>query len=176
MKKNIDILTINDLYKQDQDGFLPILMEIYNPDIKWENSEFEQEDCYLRLISNDAKVIYKNKVWLPCAFNFTPPETDGKKIGSSSVTISAIDARIKYLLRTIRIACDVNIVAMYGKVNKDNSDKFVYKFVPLDALSFKMESATANNTTATFNLVFKNSLQQNVPYDVATPDRAKGAV
>ena len=177
MKKNIDVVTISDLWKKDNDGYMPVLMEIYNPDIKWESSSYEQDDCYLRLIANDSKVIYKGKTWLPCAFTFSPPETDGQKVGTASVTISALDARVRFLLRTIRISCDVRIVAMFAKMEKDDSSgKFVYKFAPLDSFDFEMQQATATNTTATFSLTFKSSLQQNVPFDLATSDRVPGVV
>lgn len=175
MKKNIDVITMNELWKADKDSFLPILLEIYNPDIKWENESYGQDNCYLRLIANDAKVIYKNKVWLPCGFQFTPPDTDGQKVGNASISISAIDARVRFLLRTIRTSCDVNITAMFAKVDLEDTGKFIYKFMPLDNLSFEMEGASSTNTTATFNLSFKSSLQKNVPYDVATADRVPGA-
>lgn len=176
MKKNIDIVTMSELWKADRDSFLPVLMEIYNPDIKWESNEYEQDDCYLRLTANDSKLVYKGKTWLPCAFTFVPPETDGQKIGSASVSISALDARVKFLLRTIRVSCKAKIVAMFAKVEKDDdSGKFLYKFIPLDTMEFEMKQATATNTTANFSLTFKSSLQQNVPYDMATADRVPGA-
>lgn len=176
MKKNIDVVTMSELWKSDRDSFLPVLMEVYNPDIKWESKEYEQDDCYLRLTANDSKLIYKGKTWLPCAFNFSPPETDGQKIGAASVTISALDARVKFLLRTIRVSCTAKIVAMFAKIEKDNnSGKFQYKFIPLDSMEFKMNQATVSNTTATFSLTYKSPLQQNVPYDVATTDRVPGA-
>lgn len=176
MKKNIDVVTMSELWKADKDSFLPVLMEIYNPDIKWESNEYEQENCYLRLTANDSKLVYKGKTWLPCAFNFTPPETDGQKVGTASVSISALDARVKFLLRTIRVSCKAKIVAMFAKTEKDDSSgKFFYKFIPLDAVEFEMKQATASNTTANFSLTFKSPLQQNVPYDVATADRVPGA-
>ncbi len=175
MKKNIDVLTMQDLWKEDRDSFLPILLEIYNPDIKWDSDEYEQEDCYLRVCSNDCKLKYKGKIWQPCAFNFTPPETDGQKIGSASISITALDARVKYLLRTIRVACTARIVAMFAKEEKDDSSgKFIYKFIPLDTMEFEMSNATLSNTTATFSLSFKSYLQQNVPFDLASADRVSG--
>ena len=39
----LDVITINDLWQKDIDGFLPILMDIYNPDIVWTQ---EEKDAY----------------------------------------------------------------------------------------------------------------------------------
>ena len=78
----VDVVTMQELWKQDIDGYLPILMEIYNPDISWTQEEQEaygQDNSYLRLIADESKVIYKGKTYLPCAFDFAPSEIDGKK-------------------------------------------------------------------------------------------------
>lgn len=171
----LDVLTLTELWKQDVDGYLPILMEIYNPDIVWSAEEiaaYEQEACYLRLIADESKVIYKNKTYLPCAFEFTSPEIDGKKVGSASISITALDSRVRKLLRTIQIPSDVKIVCMFAKIQKDgNTGKYVYKFTELNSTPFKMSTASSNKTTATFNLAFSKNLAQSIPYDVATPDR-----
>lgn len=171
----VDVVTLTELWKQDVDGYLPILMEIYNPDIVWSAEEIEaygQENCYIRLIADESKVKYKGKTYLPCAFDFNSPEVDGKKVGSASISISALDSRVKKLLRIIKIPSDVRIVSLFAKTEKDNATgKFIYKFAELNSTPFKMSSASSNKTTATFNLTFGKNLSQSVPYDVATPDR-----
>ena len=171
----IDVITMSELWKEDIDGYLPILMEVYNPDIKWTQEEkdtYNQEDSYLRLIADESRVVYKGKTYLPCSFEFTPPEIDGKKVGSASVSISALDSRVKMLLRTIKIPSDVRIVSLFAKTEKDNqSGKYIYQFAELQSTPFKMASASSTKTTATFNLSFSKNLTQTVPYDVATPDR-----
>ena len=176
MNKNLDVDVLKDFYKQTSDFNLPVLLEIYNPDIKWDSDEYEQEDCYLRVISSDCKVKYKNKTWLPCAFVFTPPDSDGQKIGSSQISINAVDARVKFLLRMIRTASEASIIAMFEKIEKTDSNGFIYKYIPLKDLNFTMDSASLSGTTATFNLTFKSPLQQNIPFDIATQDRVRGAV
>lgn len=170
MNKNIDIITINDLWKEDSDGAMPILLEVYNPDIIWDSDEYQQDNCYLRLIADENKVKYKGHTWLPSVFEFTPPDTDGTKIGSASITISAIDARVKYLLRIIDKPCKVKIEATFAKMEKTTGG-FTYKFVPIRCNEFVMTSASSTDTSATFNLTYKTSLEQSVPYDVATQDR-----
>ena len=174
----VDVVTLQELWKQDIDGYLPILMEIYNPDISWtqeEQQSYGQDNSYLRLIADESKVIYKGKTYLPCAFDFTPPEIDGKKVGAASISISALDSRIKKLLRTIEIPSEVRIVSLFAKTQKDGTTgAFIYKFAELDSTPFKMATSSSNKTTATFNLTFGKNLGQNVPYDVATPDRVPG--
>lgn len=171
MPRNINLLTAQELFSQDTDGYLPVLLEVHNPDIKWENG-YEQENGYLRLISDVNKVKYKGKTWLPCAFDYTPPEKDGAKIGNASITISAIDARVRILLRTIRLKSEISIVAVFAKVKRDEiSENISYKFVPLENVKFSMKSATSNSSSATFTLEVDSSLKQSIPYDIATQDR-----
>ena len=174
----LDVITMNDLWKQDVDGYLPILMSIYNPDIVWTQEEkdaYGQEDSYIRLISDVNKVVYKSKTYMPCNFDYTPPELDGKKVGSASLSISALDSRVKKLLRTIKLPSEVTVVSMFTKVSKDDSTgQFIYKFVELNSKPFTMSSAGSNKTTATFNLTFSKDMTRAIPFDVATVDRTPG--
>lgn len=174
----MDVITMTELWKQDIDGYLPVMMEIYNPDIKWtteEQESYEQENSYIRLIADESRVRYKGKTYLPCSFDFTPPEIDGKKIGTASISISALDVRIRKLLRTIQIPSEVRIISLFSKTEKDGTTgAFIYKFTELDSTPFKMSSASSNKTTASFNLQFGKNMTQNIPYDIATPDRVPG--
>jgi len=174
----LDVVTMNDLWKQNVDGYLPILMEIYNPDIVWTQEEkdaYGQEDSYIRLISDVNKVVYKGKTYMPCSFDYTAPELDGKKVGTASLSITALDSRVKKLLRIIKLPSEVNIVSMFAKMNKDdNTGQFIYKFVELSSKPFIMNSASSNKTTATFNLVFSKDMTRAIPFDVATVDRTPG--
>lgn len=174
----IDVMTMQELWNKDTDGYLPILLEIYNPDIAWSEEEKEvygQENCYLRVIADENKVKYKGYTWLPCAFDYTPPESDGKKIGVASISISALDSRVRKLLRTIRLPSKAKVVAMFAKQTKEDNGHFIYKFKELNTMSFDMNNATSDKAKATFNLVFSNVLSQNVPYDIATQDRTPSA-
>lgn len=174
----IDVVTMTDLWKEDVNGYLPVLIEIYNPDISWtqeERSTYGQDNSYIRLIADDSKVIYKNKTYLPCAFEYTPPEIDGKKVGAASISISALDSRVKKVLRSIRLPSEFNIVSMFAKVEKDGSTgNYIYRFAQMNSKPFIMNSAGSNKTTATFNLVFNKTMNQNIPFDVATADRTPG--
>lgn len=174
---NINVLTMQDLSMENVDGFFPILIDIYNPDISWSNDEtniFKQENSHIRLICDDQKVIYNNKVYIPCSFSFQPPETDGGKIGNATISITALDYRIRKVLRSIGVVSELNIISAFKKVEKENTGKFVYKFVPIKSAKFSMSSATVNRTTATFTLTFDRSLSQSVPYDLATQERVLG--
>ena len=172
----LDVITINDLWQNNVDGWLPILMDIYNPDITWTDEEkaaYGQEDSYIRVIADENQVIYKGKTYIPCAFNYTPPEMDGKKVGTASISITALDSRIKRVLRTIKIPSEVTVVSMFAKVSRDSGSP-IYKYKELNSKPFLMSSASSNKTTATFNLTFGNNFGQNVPYDMATQDRVPG--
>lgn len=181
---HIDVITQEDLWKENIDGYFPFLLDIYNPDIKWtdeEKSAYGQDDCYLRLICDECRVKYNGKTYLPCAFNFSMPETDGQKIGNATLSISALDYRVRLMLSLIRIPCEVSVVAMFAKSKKakivdgqeviDENAKMIFTYKKLESFTFKMETAESNKTTAKFTLMARNSLQGDIPYDIATPDR-----
>ena len=74
---HIDVVTQEDLWKQNIDGYFPFLLDIYNPDIKWteeEKTAYGQKNCHLRLICDECRVVYNGEIYLPCSFSFTPPE------------------------------------------------------------------------------------------------------
>jgi len=172
----LDVITINDLWQKHIDGYLPVLMEIYNPDIIWtqeEKTAYGQEDSYLRVIADDNRVVYKSKTYLPCAFTYSPPELDGKKIGTASISISALDSRVKKMLRTISLPSEATIVSMFAKATRENGN-VIYKYREISSKPFRMNTANSTKATATFNLSFGKNLIQNVPYDIATQDRVPG--
>lgn len=164
-EKNLQTVAMEEIWRSQSDGYLPALLEIYNPDIKWDDDSLGQDNCYFRIISDTNAVTYRGKRYLPCKFEFTMPEENGQKIGNASISISAIDTRVTQILRSIDMPCEVTISAYFAK--KDN----VIKFFPLDSLKTSLPSATYNRTVATFNLVFKDVMQLNIPADVATSDR-----
>lgn len=168
-EKKIEVAALEELWKQNTNGHLPVLLEIFNPDLKWNDNSYEQENMYLRVIDDSNPVVYKGKRYLPCCFSYTPPEEDGKTIGQSSISISALDSRIVQMLRSIELPCEVTVMAMFAKRQNENGNT-TYKFIPLDNLKTKMLSASYNATTAQFNLTFKDVLKLNVPRDVATKD------
>lgn len=168
--KPIQTVAMEEIWKQNSDGHLPILLEVFNPDIKWNDSSLEQDNMYLRLINDSNPVVYKEKKYIPAVFDFTPPEENGKNIGQASIVLSAIDSRVVQLLRSIDLQCKVTVVAMFAKKEEQNN-KIIYKFLPLDNLTTQMPSASYNKLTAQLNLIFKDVLKLNVPRDKATQNQ-----
>ncbi len=169
-EKNIQTVALEEIWKQNIDGHVPVLLEIFNPDIKWNDGSLEQEDMYLRVINDSNPVIYKGKKYLPASFEFTPPEEDGKTIGQASITLSTIDSRVVQMLRSIELQCDVMVMAAFAKGTNSKGDKICY-FYPIEKLKGRIPSASYNRTTATLNIVYKDVLKLNVPRDVATKDK-----
>ena len=165
--KNIQTVAMEEIWKQNTDGHVPVLLEIYNPDIKWDDGSLEQENMYLRVIDDSNPVIYKGNRFLPACFSFTPPEEDGKTVGQASITLSSIDSRVVQMLRSIELQCEITVVAAFAKMATE-SGKTIMKFYPLDNFKAKMPSATYNRTTAQLSLVYKDVLKLNVPRDMAT--------
>lgn len=174
MTKTIQTVAMEEIWKDNVDGHIPVLMEIFNPDIKWEDGSLEQENMYLRVIDDSNPVIYRGKKFLPCKFTYTSPEENGKQIGQASITISAIDSRVTQLLRSVEVECEITVVAAYAKrtvIQEGGKEITTYKFLPLDELKAKMASASYNRITAQLNLSYKDVLKLNVPRNIATKDK-----
>ena len=164
-EKKIQTIALEEIWKQNSDGYLPVLVEIYNPDIVWDDNSLEQENMYLRVVNDTNNIVYKGKKYLAASFTYKPPEEDGKKISDASITISTIDTRVIQFIRSIELPSEVTIIAAFAK------NDTTYMFYPLDKLKATLPSATYNQTTASFNLVFKNAMTLNVPRDVATKNQ-----
>lgn len=165
--KNIQTVAMEEIWKQNTNGYIPVLLEIYNPDIKWEDDSLEQENMYLRVINDSNPVVYKGKKYIPARFEFTPPEEDGKTVGNASIQLSAIDTRVVQLLRSIELQCDMTVMAFFAKV-QSSSGSIVYKFLPLENFHAKLNSSSYSRVSAQLQLSFKDVLRLNVPRDTAT--------
>lgn len=169
-EKNIQTVAMEELWKQNTDGHIPVLLEIFNPDIKWNDGSLEQENMYLRVIDDSNPVVFRGKKYIPARFDFTPPEENGKTIGQASITLSAIDTRVVQMLRSIELQCEVTVMAMFAK-RVTQQGNITYQFVPLDNLKSKMPSASYDRITARLNLNYKDVLKLNVPRDKATKNQ-----
>lgn len=165
IKKQIQTVAMDEIYKRNSDGYIPVLLDIYNPDIKWNDNSLEQDDMHLRVVADSNNVKYKGKRYLACKFEFKPPEQDGTKVGSASITLSALDTRVTQMLRMIDLVCEVDVVTAFAKNGSQ------YKFIPLDEYKMQMKSSTYSRTTANLVLSPDDVWSLNVPRDVATKDR-----
>lgn len=163
--KNIETEALEEILKSHSEGHLPILMDIYNPDIVWGDNSLEQENMHLRVINDSNKVRYKGKIYIPCSFDFKAPEEDGKTMGNASINISAIDSRIVQLLRSIDLICEVTVIASFAKSGT------VYQFYELAEYKFKMKNASYTRTSASLTLQSDDVWSLSVPRDTATKDR-----
>lgn len=160
----IQTAAMEELWQSHIDGYFPILLEVYNPDIKWDDNSTGQENMYLRLINDSNSVKYGGKMYLASAFTYTPPEKNGQKVGDASITISVLDSRVMQMLRSVDVPCEVTVVAGFVKNGS------TYKFVPLDKLKAVILSATYDRATAKLSLTYKDVMSLNIPKDTATQD------
>ena len=163
-EQNIQTVTMEEIWKQNTDGHIPVLLEIYNPDIRWGDNSLEQDNMYLRLIDDTNPITYKGKKYLPCKFSYTPPEENGQNIGNATLTLSAIDTRVTQLLRSIEIESRITVVAAFVKEGN------IYTFLPFMNQTGQMVTANYNRVTASITVVNKDVLQLNVPRLAATKD------
>lgn len=168
--RNIKTVALSEIWKQHSTGSLPVLLEIYNPDIVWNGSSLEQDDMYLRVINDNTKVKYNGDIYLPCQFNIELPEENGSQTEGSSITISNLDSRVMQLLRSVKLICKVTIVASFLKVNMNGSSES-YAFYPLSKYEFKMDCAVGNRATISLTLSNNSLLSLNIPRDMATQEQ-----
>lgn len=173
---NLTEEALRDLYAKQSDMILPVMFEVYNPDITWSEKEqknYGQTNNYIRFINSDMKVKYQGNTYLPCVFEYQMPESDGAKVGNANVTISALDGRIRRLLRSIKLPSTFKVVAIYAKIKKDDDTGgfYYYAFQEVNSISYQMLSASSNKATASFELYFDRSLSVNIPTIMATKDK-----
>lgn len=174
MARNIQTYVLKELCKQNIDGLLPVLLEIYNEDLVWGDNSYEQENCYLRLVNDTQAVKYGGKKYLPCRFDMTMPEEDGKTLKPISLTVSSIDSRMIQLLRSTSLKSEVAIKACFAKektVVEGGKEKVRFAFYPLFNYKFKVKDANCTRITATLNLEVEDVLSLQASRDKATQDK-----
>jgi len=167
--KNIPIVTIKELMDQSSSACLPILVDIQHPSIVWADGD-DQENGHLRLINDSVAIKYKGddteaKTYYPASFEFTLPSEDGKTVGNTKVTISAIDQRVIKIIRSIDSKAKARFVAFFAKQESN------YYFQKLYNYEFEMQGVDWNGITANWNLVFDPVMKLNVPRDLGTSRR-----
>lgn len=172
--KNIETWTIEELFSQSTGGTIPILMDIQHDKLVWEDDDLGQENGHLRIINDTTPVVYQGKRYMSSVFNFKPPVEDGKKVGNTNVSISALDQRIIKIIRGIDdVPPKAFLDACFAKRGTGNDLSFI--FSKLYHYEFKMTSASWNETVAQWELVFDDVMNNNVPKDLGTTVRCPAA-
>lgn len=165
MEKNIETVTVEELLSRDTGGSIPILVDIEHSDIVWNDGSSDQEDGHLRLINANYTVKYDGHTYRPSVFTFTLPSEDGKKVGSTTITISAIDQRVIEVIRSVETKPTATIVAFFSKEDSTITFSKIYNYV------FEMDSVSWDGVSAKWSLVFDPVMNKNIPRDLATAAR-----
>lgn len=166
--RKIEAVAAEELLRPQTDGSIPVLVDVQHPGIVWKDGSGDQENGHLRLINANFPVKYSGHYYMPCVFKFTMPSEDGKKVGSTDITISAIDRRIIEIIRSVSSNPRAVIEAFFTK-----SGSTVY-FSRLYRFEFEMSDCTWDGATARWSLTFDPSMQLNVPRDYASAGRCPG--
>lgn len=165
--KETETWTIKELFSQSSGGTIPILIDIQHEKIVWQDGSTEQENGHLRLINDTVPVRYNGHKYMPARFDFKLPSEDGKKVGNTSVGISAIDQRIIEVIRSIGDKPPKAIFeAFFAKRGTGADLSFI--FSKIYQYEFSMISANWNDVTAQWDLVFDDVMNYNVPKDLGT--------
>lgn len=168
--KNIESIALEELFSQNSDGNIPILLDIEHEDIVWDKDTFGQFNGHLRLVNNNVAVMYEGKKYLPSSFSFEIPGEDGATVASTNITISAIDQRIIEVIRSISSKPKANIVAAFTSID---DTKII--FSKLFHYTFEMSNCTWDGVTARWTLTFDPAMLQNIPVDKASAARCPAA-
>jgi len=172
--RNIQSYVLSELCKQRVNGYLPVLLEIYNEELVWGDNSYEQENMYLRVVNDSQAVKYQGKKYIPCAFEMTMPEEDGKTLKPISLTVSAIDSRMIQLLRMTALKSEVTIKSCFMKETEETEGgktKTKYKFYPLANYKMKVKGANCTRVSATLTLEVEDILSLQASRDKATKDK-----
>lgn len=167
--KNINVLTLEELYGSSLEGNIPILLTIKHDAISWDTNNEDYEEGVLRLIGSNTAVRYKGKKYFPCHFDFTPPSEDGQKVANTSLSISAIDRTIIEVVRKLRSNPIADIDCFYTKIS---DTEFV--FSKLYQYTFEMSDVTWDEKLLKWSLIFDPVSQSNVPRALGTIQRCPG--
>ena len=116
--RTIETVTLEELFAEQTNGVLPILADIQHDGIIWTDGSTEQENGHLRLINDTVPVRYNGYKYMPAYFEFTQPQEDGKKVGSTNITVSAIDQRSQEIIRSINDTRPTLVIeTFYCKMN-----------------------------------------------------------
>lgn len=172
--KNIEAITLEELFKQDSPTSINILVKIKHPDIIWKDGTEggQQKNGQLCLINGTIPVMYKGEKYYPSCFSFEQPTEDGTKIGNTNITVSAIDQRIVEIIRSIKSNPIAEIVAVFNFVDTEHTK---VRFSQLYNYEFEMSNAQWDGVTAKWNLTFDPAMQQNIPMDKAVESRCPSA-
>lgn len=163
MQKTISSMTLVELFGSSTDGHIPVLIDITHDALVLGNG---QENGHLRLINSTAAVKYKSHQYIPCFFEFTPPNEDGKKINNASISISAIDQSIVQVIRGLRTPPIAIIENFFSRIDNDR-----FLFSKLGHYEFAMTSVQWDEKTAKWTLVFDPVSQTTVPRALGTKTR-----
>ena len=164
--KTITVATLKELFEENSSGVIPILADVQHDGIVWTDNSYEQEDHHLRLINDTCAVKYNGHKYLPSNFSFTMPEENGKKIGSTTITISAIDQRITEIIRSITEKAPKLVIESFF-VKRDVDGNTAYAFSKMCHYEFEMTNVRWDSLNAQWDLVFDSTMQLNVPLDEA---------
>lgn len=179
MEKVFETATIEELLGQNTDGSIPVLIDIQHDDITWSENTSDytgdQENGHLRLINANFPVMYKGDSgtahrYMPSVFKFTLPSENGKEVGSTSITISAIDQRVIEVIRSVSTKPKAVIEAFFMRSDDTIMFSRLYRY------EFEMNSVSWDGVSAKWNLVFDPAMQLNVPRDLATQARCPAVV
>lgn len=146
-----------DLFRSNSRAMYPYLIEITHEDYG-----------VFRYANSDVEITFNGEKYLPSFFQMSPPKKEAGSVGNAQLSISAIDQEWIIRIRGTRKRAKIKFVASYVELD----GKFIAEAI--EEYEFILTNASWTDTVITWDLVFDETQQLNVPCDTATAQKVPG--
>ncbi len=116
-----------------------------------------------RYVNADVAKVYDGQTYNPMYFSVTPPSMDNSSVTDGKLSFSVIDNNFIEKIRDAqeRMKCIFVAVMDY----EENGNEVIEE---IETMSFTLVKAKWNETEASFDMLYDDRMNLNVPLDVAT--------
>lgn len=151
--------TLQQIYRLTSEGSFPAFLEIYHPEI---------DGGVWRLVNYRTDLVYNGNTYSAAIFTFTPPKYSDKQINNATISISAIDQSVIELIRKLSSRASAKIVAGFYFEGGDLT------IDPIEEWEFKLSSVNWTEISATWELLYDDRLDIQVPTDKMSAQKCPG--
>jgi len=110
--------------------------------------------------NSSEEIVYNRDIYHAASFSIQPPDRDGSKIGDATLTISAIDQFWIQKIRENQKPAKLHFIAVIVY-----DDAGIEDIEAMEEITFTLRSASFNELSVTWTMVFDEHMAINVPAD-----------
>ncbi len=117
-----------------------------------------------RYVNADTSKVYNSETYEPACFSVTPPSMDNTTVTDGKLVFSVIDNNFIEKIRNAqeRMRCIFVAVIDYEEEGSEYIEE-------IETMTFTLVKAQWNEIEASFNMLYDDRMNLNVPLDIATP-------